>query len=781
MNIGPGISSRRQGPSIAACKMVNWQTGTTILVATAYFPLHSPYPSQVAITDRRTILPCTSAATPPIARTMEETAWSLQLAQPIMNTDVSGPYPDGSNTAGIIGGQARGSHDATYHDGPAVQSQLIAEASTATLQLSRNSLTFPHIHATRGSTGFEQGHDDLPYDPIPHASIQSSNSMCFRIDRRTTGHCSAPYSIMYRQERSRGPIYNGNIYGGVNYNMSNVEERNSPARFIITVAYQLAASIHELVPHIENAIKRNPMILRKALEIQLMKLIVEPFKALGKVDDMPNRLVIVDGLDECINSDQEYRLERQYAEDQEKAQIRILDIIHTLQSHRLPLSFLILSRPEAWIKQHMQSASFKRVVEVVDLYALGDHMKDTEAYIRAEISRIATRIQGDGAPDQANDEWPGEDVVQFFVRRTNGHMLFASTVIRHIDNPYGDPRSLLQHLIRGYAYPDPDLAHSSPLSFLSELYMQIMRSCPESNRTLMIEVLEDISACAQYFRVDVDFHRALAVLDHLAGRVPGQGSRAIRPLHAVLRLSGTMGPNNTSSHLSPFIHTSFPDFLQDPGLSLEFAIDRDQGFQRILCGCLDFMSKMAPHSEVVADHCLFASTVWPWLFNYVWKSKLPDGEYFESLKKLLSIDLVACSTKAHRLRNSVTLTVFFPIMSIYRHDCHNPIVAQSSPHIFESEPIVQQAVAHVASSLESGLGSFLREPPDVWSDEFRVLVLNFLAYHKRSSDYSDPLRTAYESNRVVEALKMLKKDKPEHISKLTKGYEARFKQYLPVD
>ena len=74
-------------------------------------------------------------------------------------------------------------------------------------------------------------------------------------------------------------------------------ERNSPARFIITLTYQLFISIPELAPHIENAVKRNPMILKKALEVQLKKLIVEPFKALGQyAEEMPNRLIIVDGL-----------------------------------------------------------------------------------------------------------------------------------------------------------------------------------------------------------------------------------------------------------------------------------------------------------------------------------------------------------------------------------------------------------------------------------------------------------------------------------------------------
>ncbi|KAJ2936842.1 hypothetical protein H1R20_g249, partial [Candolleomyces eurysporus] len=113
-------------------------------------------------------------------------------------------------------------------------------------------------------------------------------------------------------------------------------ERNSPTRFIITIAYQLAMSIPELKPYIESAVNRNPMILRKALEVQLVKLIVEPFKALSELEDIPNRLVIIDGLDECINSGHESPAEKKYAEDQEKVQVRVLDLIRTLQSHRLP-------------------------------------------------------------------------------------------------------------------------------------------------------------------------------------------------------------------------------------------------------------------------------------------------------------------------------------------------------------------------------------------------------------------------------------------------------------
>ena len=54
------------------------------------------------------------------------------------------------------------------------------------------------------------------------------------------------------------------------------------------------------------------------------------FKALGDTGHMPKRLIIVDGLDECINLDQESRIQKRYAEDQERVQARVLDLIHTL-------------------------------------------------------------------------------------------------------------------------------------------------------------------------------------------------------------------------------------------------------------------------------------------------------------------------------------------------------------------------------------------------------------------------------------------------------------------
>ncbi|RXW19979.1 hypothetical protein EST38_g5882 [Candolleomyces aberdarensis] len=474
-------------------------------------------------------------------------------------------------------------------------------------------------------------------------------------------------------------------------------ERNNPSRFIITIAYQLVVSIPELKPHIANAVSRNPMILRKALEVQLVKLIVEPFKALGELRDIPNRLVIIDGLDECINSEQESPVEKKYAEDQEKVQVRVLDLIHTLQSHHLPLSFLILSRPEAWIKQHIGSRSFSDSVEVVDLYEVGDHMNDVEKYVRAELSRIAENI--------GDEEWPGEDIVQRFIQKTNGHLLYASTVIRHIDDPYDEPQKRLNDILDASSRSSPDLAHSTPFSSLYELYRRILRSCPESNRSLMIEVLEDMIVARDYFREDFDLRDALAVLDSVSGRAAGCGARAIRGLHAVLHLvSKPNRPTHFLRTLNPFIHSSFVEFLMNPMLSLGFAVDQKKGGRRLLWKCLECMTAITSQWKGEESHLRFALQTFRSLWVNAWSSEEDirprQDEFVRVVKKLLTVDLITCFIHFFGVRSLEFSDPFFALPNLIE-----PKFVSSLEHLpKESDPLAQQAIVHVLSSTDGALG-----------------------------------------------------------------------------
>ncbi|RXW13098.1 hypothetical protein EST38_g12757 [Candolleomyces aberdarensis] len=479
-------------------------------------------------------------------------------------------------------------------------------------------------------------------------------------------------------------------------------ERNNSTRFVITIAYQLAMSIPELAPHVENAVEVNPMILRKALEVQLVKLIVEPFKAIGELRGIPNRLVIIDGLDECINSEQESRVAKKYAEDQEIVQVRVLDLIRTLQSHNLPLSFLILSRPEAWIKEHIESRSFANMVEVVDLYAVGDHMNDVEKYVRAELSRIAAKI--------GDMEWPTESTVDSFVWKANGHMAYASTVVRHIDDPYDDPRKRLKDILDAPTGSNPDFAHSTPFSSLYELYRQIMRSCPESNRSLMVEILENIIVTADFFSASHGFSGLFATLDSLSGRAAGCGARAIRGLHAVLCVSDRSS-KRSSSLPNPFIHSSFVEFLTNPMLSLDFAVDKKKGSRRLLWNCLECMAVINSQSEGEGDHLRFALCTFQFLWVRAWSSKedaqLHQDEYVKLVQKLLTIDLTACFIKSLE-QPGILHPAFTNGAAVGSNFAH------SLEHLpKESDPLSQQAIMHLLSSTEQAMLDIYKQPQAV--------------------------------------------------------------------
>ncbi|KAJ2921930.1 hypothetical protein H1R20_g15162, partial [Candolleomyces eurysporus] len=462
-------------------------------------------------------------------------------------------------------------------------------------------------------------------------------------------------------------------------------ERNSPARFVITLAYQFTISIPELAPHIEAAVKRNPMVLNKALEVQVTKLIVEPFKSLGELDNMPHRLVIIDGLDECINSDQESRVEKQYAEDQERVQVRVLELIRTLHSHNLPLCFLILSRPEPWIKQHIESRSFQSITETLDLYQVGDHLEDVEKFVRDELARIAEGLD----PQPGNDEeWPKENTVEDFLGRTGGHMLYAATVIRHIDDPYDDPRQRLQDILDGELHSTQDLTHSTPFSSLHELYRQILRSCPPKNRATMGRVLEEILAAEGEFEGSV--HDALNILDRLSERPPGRGIKVLRPLHAVIRLSGH---DDRSIGIPPFFyHSSFAEFLRDQSQPLpDFTINVQKGLSRVLEGCLKAMSAVTMDDQACEEHVEFSLYGWPSLWRE-WEP-IADADRSSHLKALLATDLTTCF-----FRGVSTVGLLFCLSELY-HPTQNLIVHHTPLSVCTT--LVDDVLSHLRSSLDA--------------------------------------------------------------------------------
>jgi hypothetical protein len=369
-----------------------------------------------------------------------------------------------------------------------------------------------------------------------------------------------------------------------------------------------------------------------------------------------------------------------------RVQVRVLELIRTLHSHNLPLCFLILSRPELWIKQHIESRSFQSITETLDLYQVGDHLKDVEKYIRDELARIA-EARGEEPGD--NERWPGEDLVESYLWRTRGHMLYATTVIRHIDDPYDDPRQRLRDILNYKFNSTPDFALSTPFSSLHELYRQILQSYPRANRDTMVEVLEEM-VVSPHQSTSYRTLPSLNVLDRLAGRVPGRGIKVMRPLHAVIRLSNKHRSDDGEGF---FYHSSFREFLEaESPLLPDVTLNFQNGFRRLLMGCFKSLSVIGMDGNVVLEeHVKFSLEFWP-IFWHFWKADA-DPDSSQLLKSFLAVDFAACLSQKILLdRNHLRFHWYFVPRSY--HPTDNIITRKVC------SPLAEEALLHLRSSVE---------------------------------------------------------------------------------
>ena len=126
--------------------------------------------------------------------------------------------------------------------------------------------------------------------------------------------------------------------------------RNHPKSLVATIAYQIATTIPRLQHALSNIVSADPMIFDRSLDHQIKCLIIDPLNDLalsGFFNDSATspRLVVIDGLDECLRHDH-----RNYI---------LRAIARALREHHIPLIFLVSSRPESDIMTTFHSEDLK--------------------------------------------------------------------------------------------------------------------------------------------------------------------------------------------------------------------------------------------------------------------------------------------------------------------------------------------------------------------------------------------------------------------------------------
>jgi len=330
--------------------------------------------------------------------------------------------------------------------------------------------------------------------------------------------------------------------------------RNTKDRLVATLAYQLAISIPHTRSHIEDVIEQDPAIFHKNLQIQIDTLLIKPFQSAPSIASQ--KLIIIDGLDECNDS---------------QSQVAILDAVsRSFHKHNLPIVLLVISRPELALTTSFNSDEPLKYIHrrlALDNTYRPNH--DIRLFVSDKFEHIRrTHPLRSTIPIS----WPTRRALETVVRKASGQFIYAATVIRFVESNRHPPSTRL-NIILGISPP----GKVKPFAELDALYNHILSSVDDIQLTLRVLGLY---VMAPRFAEQLGLLGTTSMSPELFLSLE-QGNIQM----ALIDLSSIVSYNE-SSGVVRVLHASLVDFLSDKCRSTIFYIDmastRINLFRRIL-------------------------------------------------------------------------------------------------------------------------------------------------------------------------------------------------------
>ncbi|KAJ6447575.1 hypothetical protein C8R45DRAFT_884491, partial [Mycena sanguinolenta] len=187
--------------------------------------------------------------------------------------------------------------------------------------------------------------------------------------------------------------------------------RGNAKTLFATIAYQLAFNVELLRTPISRVVEQNPSILVRSIGTQMQELISKPCRAHKHWHPL---VIVIDGLDEC---------------DGHAFQGEVLRAIRNPSSnHPIFLRFLVASRPEPNIREVFDSSFYSGHCRLVNVE---QSFRDVRKYLSDEFARIHREHR---TMTNIPLPWPSPEVVWELVRKSSGHFIYASTIIKFIDD-----------------------------------------------------------------------------------------------------------------------------------------------------------------------------------------------------------------------------------------------------------------------------------------------------------------------------------------------------------
>ncbi|KAJ7289587.1 hypothetical protein C8J57DRAFT_1278071 [Mycena rebaudengoi] len=307
--------------------------------------------------------------------------------------------------------------------------------------------------------------------------------------------------------------------------------RGNGKTLFATIAYQLALGVHWLKALISQIVEDDPSLVARSIETQLQRLICDPCRLDNdNHEDQDPLTILIDGLDECEGQDVQQEILRA--------------IRNTSSTDSLPLRFIIASRPESHIREVFDSSLYQGACRRFNVEQSFD---DVRKYLCDEFARIYREHRETMAA--IPQPWPLPDVLNKLVEKSSGYFIYASTIIKFIDDKNYRPTKRLSIITH-------ERASESAFDALDELYMKVLSTAPQRPQLLP-------ALCAI-----TNFDLRPSVLDQLLKGEPGDSRLLLRSLHSVVNFPPESEPmGEISVH-----HASFRDFLVDPRRSQAFYV-----------------------------------------------------------------------------------------------------------------------------------------------------------------------------------------------------------------
>ncbi|KAJ6531523.1 hypothetical protein DFH09DRAFT_139072 [Mycena vulgaris] len=325
---------------------------------------------------------------------------------------------------------------------------------------------------------------------------------------------------------------------------------------IPTLSYQLAMSVPALLLPIQQAVEHDKLVVGRALTASFEQLLVEPFKNVQELQHIP--VIVLDGLDECADH---------------KVQQQILRLfIRAIRDHQLPIRLLIASRPEPHLREILEKEDTFAICRHSALSADHSAFDDIRKYFLDEFSRIQSESMDRGI--NLGSGWPSPDAVNQLVRTSSATFIYATTVIRFVDDEYHHPADRLQSVL------DLDPQSTAPLD---DLYTQILSVVPQEQAGQQLRILHII-----WRNILVDPEE----LDILLNLRAGTCWLILRCLHSLLdvpRIRTRFGGLQVICTL----HASLGDYLSDSRRSGQWCVSSPWLEQECLHSILHLLSTPA--------------------------------------------------------------------------------------------------------------------------------------------------------------------------------------------